>query len=90
MLIPFTAQYRLVAVLDRLALYNDKGIAWSRHDAQRAQLEKQKMVGKIEGLVAKIGESVVPADFLRALRSGEVANDLTGKYAGLVKDHFTQ
>lgn len=90
MLIPFTARSRLVGALDGLAFYNDKGVAYSRHNEERAQLERHIAIANIERLVATVGESAVPTEFLQALRSGEVANDLTGKYADLVKDHFAQ
>ena len=84
----FGKKPKLVRALDSLAIYNDKGIDWSRHTPEQTTAERSSRLAKIEALVATIGRSSLPQEFVAALDSGQVARDGTGRYADSVKDHF--
>lgn len=88
MLIPFTARYRLLAALDRLAVYNDKGVVWRKHSEAEAHAERVRALAVIQALVSKLGESNLPSDFLTALKCGALATDLTGIRAERLREHF--
>lgn len=88
MVIPFTTRSRLLSAVDRLALYNDKGIAWNKHTKERAQVERTQAMAKIELLVSKLGEPNLPQGFLTALRSGTLATNVTATYVDVLKSHF--
>lgn len=88
MIVPFTPRSRLLSAVDRLALYNYKGIAWSKHTEEQAQAERAQVVAKIQTLVSKLGESNLPPEFVASLRSGTLATDLTGRYVDVLKRHF--
>lgn len=88
MVIPFTTRSRLLSAVDRLALYNDKGIAWSKHTKEQAQAERAQSIAKIQMLVSKLGESNLPPEFVASLRSGTLATDFTGGYVDVLKRHF--
>ena len=88
MVIPFTARSRLLSAVDRLALYNDKGIAWRKHTEEEAQVERTQAIEKIQALVSRVGESKLPQEFVAALRSGMLATDPTGAYVDVLKNHF--
>ncbi|MGQ0443293.1 MAG: hypothetical protein ACT4OH_07620 [Methylophilaceae bacterium] len=89
MLIPFTLRSRLLGAVERLALYNDKGVAWSKHTDEQARTERARLTAKIQTLVTKLGKAILPPDFLAALKSGELSADVTGHYADVLKDHFS-
>lgn len=88
MVIPFTARSRLLSAVDRLALYNDKGIAWSKHTEAEVQAKRTQDMEKIQALVSRLGESNLPQEFVGAFRSGTLATDLTGNYVDVLKSHF--
>ena len=84
----FDAKSQLLRALETLATYNDKGIAWSRHAPEQVDVERAKMLLKIQGLVATMGESSFPTKFVQGLRSGALAVDGTGQFREALKRHF--
>jgi len=88
MIWPFGTRARLLRELDRLAFYNDKNIAYLKHDDAQVQIERVASTTRIEKLVSEIGRNHLPQPFLTALGSGYVATDVTGHYFRLVKSHF--
>jgi hypothetical protein len=85
---PFDTQAKLLRLLGNLAFYNDKGIDYSRHTPDQVSAERAIGLTKIRELVAAIGFASFPNDFIKAVDSGEVASDFTGKYIDLLKAHF--
>jgi hypothetical protein len=78
----------LLRTLERLAFYNDKGIAYARHTPVQVEAERTIGLTRIKELVAEIGVDELPAAFLRAVASGDVARDFTGKYIDLIAAHL--
>ena len=85
----FDTKSQLLRALDSVATYNDKGIAWSRHEPAQVQAERAAYVAKVEKLVATMGESSLPTEFIQALRSGAVALDSTGQFQVTVRRHVS-
>ncbi|RYG98360.1 MAG: hypothetical protein EON58_07335 [Alphaproteobacteria bacterium] len=88
MIWPFGVRSKLLRELDKLAFYNDKGIAYSRHNDSQVESERSARTARIQQLVAAIGQDCFPSAFLEPLSSGLVATDMTGAYHRLVKDYF--
>jgi len=84
----FGKRSKLLRQLDRLAFYNDKGIAYARHNPAQVEAEQAISLAKIRALVAAIGPHSLPDSFIAAIESGAVATDLTGQYIDLLKAHF--
>jgi hypothetical protein len=84
----FGRKSKLYKALDTLAIYNDKGIAWSRHTPEQTRHMREDYVAEIDRLVEELGPSSLPQLLLDGLESGAVATDLTGVYAQAVKEHF--
>lgn len=76
---------RLASLVERLAIYNDKGIAWSRHDPARAEVERTLLVTQIEQQISLIGKNKVSPKLLRAVADGTLRLDSTGKYVPYAK-----
>jgi hypothetical protein len=76
---------QLIVLLGSLAGYNDKGFEWSGHSSARVEDERAKAQAELESLVSRIGEANLPAAFVQALRSGEVARDASGRFHNLVR-----
>jgi hypothetical protein len=85
---PFSKRAQLLRQLDSLAIYNDKGVSWSRHSESQAAAERARRLQLIELVVAHLGVASLPAQFIEDLRTGQVAQDATGHYVELVKAHF--
>ena len=88
MIWPFGKQAQLLRELDRLSLYNDKNIAYLKHDNTQAGVERAARISRIEQLVLEIGRDHFPIAFLAAIKLGAVATDSTGTYFRQVKTHF--
>ena len=71
-----------------LAFHNDKGISYARHSPAQVETERTAGMAKLRDLVAIVGPDSLPPDFLEAMRSGDVATDLTGQYIDHLKTHF--
>ena len=84
----FGKRSKLLRQLDRLAFYNDKGIAYARHNPAQVKAEQALGLAKIKDLVAAIGPSSFPDSFLAAVDSGAITTDLTGQYIDILKAHF--
>ncbi|HEY1139977.1 MAG TPA: hypothetical protein VGE88_07190 [Lysobacter sp.] len=85
---PFGRSAQLLRLLGNLAFYNDKGIAYSRHDAARVETGREQALADMRALVEKIGPEALPPEFMQALATGEVATDSTGRYVDALKRHF--
>jgi hypothetical protein len=79
------AREQLAVVLDSLAGYNDKGFAWSGHDAARVEAYRAAQLAGIRALVAQVGRERLPAAFLDALDDGRVATDFTGRWGEMLR-----
>jgi len=88
MIWPFGVRAKLLRELDRLAFYNDKNIAYLKHDDAQVRIERAASIARIEQLVSEIGRNRLPKPFLTALGHGYVATDMTGHYLHQVKSHF--
>ena len=84
----FGAKPKLLSALSSLALYNDKGIAWSRHTPQQSLAERVTRITKVRELAYKLGRDELPPEFFIALDSGEIATDGTGQHVAAVEAHF--
>lgn len=82
----FGPKAHLIRALDELAFYNDKGVVYAQHDDTSAAQARAARLRKIHALVARVGESNLPAALLHALRSGEVDRDATDRYVELAKN----
>jgi len=71
----FGKRARLLRELDRLAFYNDKNIAYLKHDNAQAATERAARISSIEQLVLQIGRDHFPPAFLAAIKLGAVAVD---------------
>jgi hypothetical protein len=86
----FSSKRKLIRAVDSLAIYNDKGIAWSRHTPEQSEAQRRERMQKIESLISKVGEGYLPLEFLKAVRSGVLATDDTGLYVDKLKEYFRQ
>lgn len=71
---------KLASLVERLAIYNDKVIAWSGHDPARAEIERSLLVAQIEQQISAIGNDEVSPKLLGAISDGTLKLDSTGKY----------
>lgn len=76
---------KLVRLVERLAVYNDKGIAWSKHNHQQVEDQRQRMLGLILCQINKLGEGRISNELLAALNSGSLKTDMTGRYVFYAK-----
>lgn len=75
----------LVSLLGNLAFYNDKGIDICRHSREEQSRERAEGLARIRSLVDAIGRQHVPQEFLAALDSGDLAEDGSGRWVGLLE-----
>jgi hypothetical protein len=77
---------KLISLVERLAIYNDKGISWSGHTSERSGVERQRLMHLISRQIEAIGrESVSPA-LVSAMETGELENDDSGKFITCAKE----
>ena len=81
----FGRKAKLYRALDSLATYNDKGEAWSRHTPEQAEAHREAALAQIRELAQALPPAALSAELRRAIESGELATDLTGKYAQLLR-----
>ena len=81
----FGRKRKLYKALESLAIYNDKGIDWARHSPGQVQAHRAASVQRVKELVEALPPSAVPPEVLEALQSGDLATDMTGRYAQLLK-----
>ena len=85
---PFSKPVKLLRLLDRLAFYNDKGSSYARHTPSQVELERALRMAQVKCLIAAIGPESLPSAFLTTIKSGSLAEDLTGQYSQLLRVHF--
>lgn len=76
---------KLIALVEKLAIYNDKGIAWSNHNEQQADVVRQKLLSLIQQQIKKLGEDKISNELMIALHSGSLKTDITGIYVAYAK-----
>ena len=76
---------KLVALVEKLAIYNDKGIEWAGHDEQQVGIEREKLLSKINHQVNTLGKDQVSTKRLDALSNGSIKTDITEKYIECAK-----
>ena len=76
---------KLVALIESLAIYNDKGIEWSKHNSSQVEARRQKLLSLIRALVTKLGQERISNQLLEALEGGNLASDVTGIYVVYAK-----
>lgn len=84
---PFDNRSKLLRLLGNIAFYNDKGIDCYRHNPAQVDSERAIGLAKVRELVAAIGPESLPSEFLKAVDSGDVATDFTGRYIDVVRAH---
>lgn len=82
---PFSKRARLLRMLEKLALYNDKAAIYARHTSQQSHTEPSQ--GQRYRCSHRCPESFLP-EFIEAIKSGELASDFTAKYIDLLKAQF--
>ncbi|MEO1203515.1 MAG: hypothetical protein AAFX10_12460 [Pseudomonadota bacterium] len=85
---PFGKKTRLCRELGKLALFNDKGIAWFGYSDEQAAEARAEWMQDIVALVDAIGRDNLPAEFLVSLDHGIVETDDSGRFETLVRRHF--
>lgn len=70
----------LLALMSRMAMYNDRGYIWSGHAAERVAQEQATAQQRVMQLLAELETADIPTDLLAALRSGLVVADVSGDY----------
>jgi len=86
----FSSKRKLIRAVDSLAIYNDKGIVWSRHTSDQCEVWRRERMQEIENLIAEVGTSSLPQEFLNAVQSGDLSTDGSGLYVDNLKEHFRQ
>ncbi len=76
---------KLVGLVEKLAIYNDKGAAWAGHNEERIIVERQKLLDQIQTQIAVLGENRISSALLDALRNGSLESDITGRYIDVAK-----
>lgn len=84
-MITWLKRRKLVALVERLALYNDKGIEWSKHEPARVEYERAKLIAEIEEQIASMGREQICPQLLEAIEDKSIATDITGKYVQYAK-----
>ena len=82
---PFDPRARLLHLLDNLAFYNDKGIAYARHSPTQVDAERAKGLAKARALVAAVDPNALPPELLRAIEDGSAASDGSGRYVDAMR-----
>ena len=76
---------KLVASLEELAVFNDKGIHWGNHTVEEiadVRQAKVKAIGELLDVALKSRET----DYLRgALQNGEIEKDDSGKFVDVAR-----
>jgi len=72
---------QIVEILDSLAGYNDKGAMWSGHGPADVERFCEQARAELDGILATIPAEVIPRELKRAIDSGEVLIDWSGRYA---------
>lgn len=73
-------QRQLHFLLEKLASYNDKGIAWSKHSPSVAEEERERLINLIKDKVASLDSEDFSDEFIEALGNGSLKIDASGKY----------
>lgn len=76
---------KLIGLVEKLAIYNDKGIAWSGHNDKQVEVERQKLLKLIQLQISKLGESRISKELLEAFANGYLKTDITGMYIECAK-----
>ena len=85
---PFSKKAKLCRELDKLAIFNDKGIAWFGYTDEEAIEARREWMEEIVALVDGIGRDKLPAEFLAALEGGVVETHLGDRYHTMLRRHF--
>ncbi len=72
--------WKLRRVLDELAIYNDKGIAWKKHSEKQVAAERARLMNKVNSLIEQVGASCLPEELLKAIDNGTLELDGSGIY----------
>ena len=89
-MLPLSNQAKLLHTLGNLAFYNDMGIEYARQTPTQVESERAAGLAKVREFVAAIGAESLPAEFLQAVASGEIATDFTGRYIDVLRAHFAR
>ncbi len=76
---------KLVALVEKLAIYNDKGIEWASHNEQQAESERKRLLSLIKHQINLLGESEISTELLAAIDSSNIKTDITGKFIECAK-----
>ena len=76
---------KLIGLVEKLAIYNDKGVEWSKHNEQQAEIERHRLLGLIQCQIDKLGQSRISNELLVALENGSLKTDITGIYVSYAK-----
>ena len=79
-MITWLRKRKLENLLEELAIYNDKGIAWRGHDEMQTETERTRIINLIRHQIHLIGEEKISPILLEALKNGYLKTDLTGMY----------
>ena len=87
-MLPFGKKANLCRAVEKLAIYNDKGIVWAKHSESQIAEHRASLVAKIRKAVDDLGRSSLPESFLSALDSGALDQDDTGRFVDALKRHL--
>ena len=76
---------KLAALLNELAIYNDKGIEWRHHNEQQKEQERQRLINSIQIQVDLLGRKHVSETLLNVISTDELKLDITGRYIKYAK-----
>jgi len=84
----FSKRARLLRLVESLAIYNDKGVAWGNHTSHQADAVRAAKIAELKSIVEKLGIESLPSQFVEAVESGALAVDSTGRFIDLLESHF--
>jgi uncharacterized membrane protein len=76
---------KLIGLVEKLAIYNDKGISWRNHNTQQVEAERQRLISSILYQINKLGEHRISTKLLSALKNGSLETDMTGMFIAHAK-----
>lgn len=88
MLNPFGNKARLIRTVEELCILNDKGWGIAPNDPEALDRSRNKALAKITSLIKAVGELELPSDFLLAVKTGEIREELEGVYLNQLNVHF--
>jgi hypothetical protein len=87
-MLPFGKKGKLCRDVEKLAIYNDKGIAWAGHSESQVAEHRAALMARIRRAVDELGRGSLPTEFVSALDGSVLEQDGTGRFHETLRNHL--